>query len=175
MTDLRSPACLLFAALSLGAAACGKDGEELLGVWQVTTHTRNDTSCDAEGPPLGDPPFIKFISGEFFGQEYLEYVACTDAAGMACEEPGGLFGLLYAESIDDGMRAAIYSASGTASDCLLSSTISTATVTAAGLRIETRHRLEDNVSNTACDADDAEARGTSMPCVELEVLTGTRR
>lgn len=157
---------------ALGAPACDKDGDELLGVWQVTAHTLNDTSCDAEGPALSGPPFIKFIEGEIFGQDYLEYVACTDAAGTSCDEPGGLFGLLYAESIDDGMRAAIYAASGTSSDCLLSSTISTATVSGTALRIETRHRLQDNVSNTACDADDA--RGTSMPCVELEVITGAR-
>jgi hypothetical protein len=164
------------AALAAALAACGgDDGDALLGMWQVTAHTANETSCDAEGPAVAEPTFIKFIEGDFFGQEYLEYVACTDATGATCDEPGGIFfSLLYSESIDDGMRAEIFASSGTADDCLLSATTSDATVSGSTLRIETRHRREDNVTGTACTPDDAQARADSMPCAGLEVLTGAR-
>jgi hypothetical protein len=163
--------------VTLALAGCGgKDGEELLGVWSVSTHTRNDVSCDAEGAPVADgPAFIKFIEGELFGQEYIEYVSCTDAAGTSCDEPGGLFGTLYAEAISGGMRAEFYVASGTTESCFLTAVRSDATTSGDSLRIETRRRSEDNVTGTQCEAEDAESRKDSMPCVELEVLTGVRQ
>ncbi len=137
---IRSPLYALVTVVALVAGAgCGKDGDELLGVWQVTAHSRNQAGCDAEGAAVAEPAYIKFIAGSFFGQDYVEYVDCTDAAGAACDGPGGLFGLLYAESIDGGMRAAIHAASGSAADCLLSSTVSDAVVSGATIRIA--HRL----------------------------------
>jgi hypothetical protein len=162
-----------FVAFALVAtAACGKDGEELLGVWRVTTHDLDEVSCGEAAQPVVDgPPYIKFIEGEFFGQEYLEYVACSDPT--TCEGSGGIFfGLLYAESIDDGMRAVIYVASGSGDDCTLSATISNATAPDGMLRIETRMRMQGNVTGTTCEADDAEDRADSMPCVRYEVITG---
>jgi hypothetical protein len=170
----RSALCTLMATGIVGLAGCHKDGEELLGVWAVTSHTENDLGCDVEGAAVADPAFIKFVEGSFFGQDYYEYVACTDAGGAACEEPGFLFGLLYAEPIDGGMRAAIYAASGSPDDCLLSATVSDAVVAGAALRIETRRRVQDNVTGTRCDADDAQARAGSLPCDGLEVLVGAR-
>ena len=164
------------AALAAAATGCGQPYDDLLGVWQVTAHTDNPTGCDAEGPTVPDPPYIKFIEGEFFGQEYAEYVDCTDA-GVTCEESGGIFGaLLYAEEIDGGVRASIFAAShgGDPDDCLLSGTISDATVSGGVLRIETRHRSQDSVSGTACDSDDAKDRFSSLPCTGFEVLAGAR-
>lgn len=154
-------------------AGCGEPYDDLLGVWQVTAHTDNETGCDVEGPAVVDPPYIKFVEGSFFGQEYAEYVPCTDPA--TCEEGGGLFfGLLYAEEIDGGVRAVIYAASGAPADCLLSGTVSDAVLRAGELRIETRHRSQDNVTDSSCDADDAQSRFNSLPCTGLEVLTGQR-
>lgn len=164
----------LGAGLAAGLAGCGKDGEELLGMWQVTAHTENPAGCEAEGPAVTDPPFIRFAEGSFFGQDYFEYVACRDAAGADCDPSAGLFTLLYAEPVAGGMRAAIYAASGSSDDCLLAATISDAVVTAGALRIETRRRHQDGVTDSACDADDAEARAATLPCTELEVLVGQR-
>lgn len=157
-------------------AGCGQPYDDLLGTWQVTAHTENELGCDTEGPVVADPPYIKFIEGEFFGQEYAEYVACTDA-GVTCEESGGIFGaLFYAEQIDGGVRASIFAAShgGDPDDCLLSRTISDATIAGGMLRIETRSRSMDSVSGTACDSDDAKARFSSLPCTRFEVITGAR-
>ncbi len=168
--------CALLPALAAALAAvagCGQPYDDLLGVWQVTAHTDNQTGCEAEGPPVVDPPFIKFVEGEFFGQEYAQYVACTTPA--TCEDPGGLFGgLLYAEEIDGGVRAVIYSASGSPADCLLAATVSDATVVGGALTIETRRRSQDNVTDSSCDADDAQARAASLPCDGYEVIEGAR-
>jgi len=175
----RGSVTLLVAVVPALAAAAGCGGnpwDDVLGTWQVTAHTENTTSCDAEGPAVVDPPYIKFIEGEIFGQEYAEYVACTDA-GVTCEESGGLFGaLFYAEEIDGGVRASIFAAShgGDPNDCLLSGTISDAIVSGGVLRIETRSRSQDNVSGTACDSDDAKSRFADMPCTRLEVIAGAR-
>jgi hypothetical protein len=165
----------LIAAGALAAGCGGPPYEDLLGVWQVTAHTENTTGCDVEGPAVAEPPYIKFVEGELFGQEYAEYVACTDPA--TCDEPGGLFfSLLYAEEISGGVRAVIYGAShgGDPNDCLLSGTISNATITAGALRIETTHKSEEHVSGTACDSDDAKARWDTMPCTGYEVIAGVR-
>lgn len=167
-----------FVILLLAAAAgCGQPYDDLLGVWQVTSKTQNDTVCDTEGPAVADAaPYLKFVEGEFFGQEYAQYVECSDA-GTTCEDPGGLFGgLLYAEEISGGVRASIFAAShgGDPNDCLLSGTISDATISGGMLRIETRHRTEDNVSGTACESDDAQARFAQMPCSGYEVTLGVR-
>ncbi|HUQ05903.1 MAG TPA: hypothetical protein VM261_25550 [Kofleriaceae bacterium] len=164
------------AVLATGAAGCGQPYDDLLGVWQVTSKTENDTVCDTEGAAVTDAaPYLKFVEGEFFGQEYAQVVDCTDA--VTCEEAGGLFGgLLYAEEISGGVRATIYSAShgGDPNDCLLSGAISDATVSGGMLRIATRRRSQDNVSGTACDSDDAKDRFDSMPCTGYEVTLGVR-
>jgi hypothetical protein len=162
--------------LIAAAAGCGQPYDDLLGVWQVTSRTENETVCGTEGPPITDgAPYLKFVEGEFFGQEYAQIVDCTDAA--TCEEAGGLFGgLLYAEEISGGVRASIYSAShgGDPNDCLLAGAISDATISGGMLRIETTRRSQDSVSGTACDSDDAQSRFDAMPCSGYEVTLGTR-
>lgn len=166
---------LVAAAAGLVAAGmgCGNPYDDLLGVWQVTAHTENETGCEAEGPAVAEPPYIKFVEGSFFGQEYAEYLACTDA-GTACDEPGGLFGLLYAEEISGGMRAQIYASSGSPEDCILSGTVSDAVVEGGQLRIETRSRTLDNVTDSSCDPDDTQARWDELPCTRYEVIVGAR-
>lgn len=167
---------LVAAAAALGAAAagCGNPYDDLLGVWQVTAHTENAAGCDAEGPAATDSsPYIKFVEGSFFGQEYAEYLACTDA-GTTCDEPGGLFGLLYAEEISGGMRAQIYASSGSPEDCVLSGTVSDAVIRGGELRIETRSRSLDNVTDSSCDPDDTQARWDDLPCNRYEVIVGVR-
>jgi hypothetical protein len=169
------PLLALLAATAAGSAGCGKDGEELMGVWQVTSHTLNEAGCTAEGPAVeAGPRFVKFIRGEFFGQDYLEYVECPDATGAACDDGGNIFGLLYAEPIDGGMLAEAYGASGSADNCLYSSTESRAVAPDSMLRIETRRNRQDDVTGTACDLDEAEARKNTLPCAELEILIGER-
>ena len=35
-------------------------------------------------------------------------------------------------------------------------------------------RVQDNVTDSACDADDAQARAGSLPCTTYEVIAGVR-
>jgi len=161
------------AAFAAATAGCGEPYDDLLGVWRVTAHTENEAGCDGEGPAVAGPPYIKFIEGSFFGQEYAEYIACADA-GTMCDEPGGLFGLLYAEEISGGVRAQLYASSGSPEDCVLSGTVSDATVQGGQLRIETRSRSQDNVTDSSCDPDDTEARWADLPCTRYEVIVGAR-
>jgi hypothetical protein len=155
-------------------AAGDAPGAELVGVWQVTSHTRNENGCGAEGPTVLGPAFIKFVEGQLAGQRYLEVVGCQDAAGTTCDSTGGSL-LFYAEPIPAGLRASVFIASGTPSDCFLSALASDATVAGTSLRIETRQREEDGVTGTQCETDDAEARQATMPCISFEVLTGLRQ
>lgn len=167
---------LLFLAaltpLALVTTACGDDPSPLLGVWQVTTHTANPTACDAEGPAVAEPPFIKFIEGEFFGQEFVERVDCTSAT--MCDEGGNLFGEIYSESIDGGLRASIYASSGDSTACVLSGSRADATIADGVLRIEKRRYASGTLSGVTCEPETAEAMLATLPCVELEVMTGTK-
>jgi len=157
-------------AAGAGAAGCG-GGVDLSGGWQVTAHTVNDTACDAPGPAVADPPYIRFERDSLFGQKYYQWGPCTDATEASCDSGGGLFGLLYAKEIDNGWQAEIYVASGAAGDCLLSATVSTAVVEEEVLSIETR-RSELDHANTPCES--ADEAMMQMPCVGLEMMTGVR-
>ncbi len=158
--------------LAFATAACGDDPSPLLGVWQVTAHTANPAGCGAEGPAVTEPPFIKFIEGEFFGQEFVERVDCTSAT--MCDDSASLFGELYSESIDGGLRASVYASSGDSTACVLSASRADATITGGALRIEKRRYASGTLSGVTCEPDTAEAMFATLPCVELEVMTGTR-
>lgn len=169
---VRLATAAILAPLALTTAACGDDPSPLLGVWQVTAHTENPAGCDAEGPAVAEPPFIKFIEGEFFGQEFVERVDCTSAT--MCDEGGNLFGELYTESIDGGLRSSIYASSGDSTACVLSGSRSDATIANGALRIETRRYASGTLTGVTCEPETAEAMLTTLPCVELEVMTGTK-
>ncbi|MBP8806373.1 MAG: hypothetical protein KBG48_21945 [Kofleriaceae bacterium] len=158
--------------LALTAAACGDDPSPLLGVWQVTAHTANPAGCDAEGPAVAEPPFIKFIEGEFFGQEFVERVDCTSAT--MCDEGGNLFGELYTEDIPNGLRSSIYASSGDSTACVLSGSRADATIVNGVLRIEKRSYASGTLAGVTCEPETAEAMLATLPCVELEVTTGTK-
>jgi hypothetical protein len=165
----RRPWIVVFAVV--GLLGCGDDPSPLVGVWQVTTHTRNPTGCASEGAAVVDPPFLKFVAGSLLGQDYVERVDCTTATD--CEDAGGLFGLFYAEPIDGGLRASVYVSSGDMTRCTLAAQRSDATVAGPALRIETRRFEGRDLVGVVCDPDTAEAMQATLPCAELEVITGT--
>lgn len=153
-------------------AACGDDPSPLLGVWQVTSHTMNPSACDVEGAAVADPPYIKFIESEFFGQTFVERVDCTSAT--TCDESASLFGETYSESIADGLRGSVYASSGDSTRCILSGSRWEARLVDGAVRIEKRHYVSGDLVGVTCDPDTTEAMFDTLPCVELEVMTGTR-
>lgn len=164
-------ALLAVAALST-VVACGDDPSPLLGVWQASTHTLNPTACDAEGPAVADPPFFKFVESEFFGQTFVERLDCTSAT--ACDESNGIFGEAYSEDIEGGMRGSVYASSGSETSCSLTALRWEARIVDGAVRIEKRRLVGENLTGITCDPDTAEAMVATLPCVELEVLTGVR-
>jgi hypothetical protein len=160
------------AAVDAGAIDAEPVGEELVGVWQLSSHTRDEDGCD-QPVPVADPAYIRFVAGEVAGQRYVEWVACTDAGGLTCDAPGMNY-LYYAEPIAGGARAAIYVAGGEPADCTLAATISDATLTGADLRVETRTRQQSNVTDTSCTTEDARARAATMPCSRFDLMLGAR-
>lgn len=160
-------------ALVALAAGCGDDPSPLVGVWQVTTHFRNDTACDVPGTPVTDPPFIKFSEGSLLGQDYVERVDCASAT--MCDESGGLFGELYAEEIAGGLRATVYVSSGDATRCTLAAMQADATIGDDGTLNLDRRRFEGrDLVGLSCTTDEAEQMLATLPCVELEGLAATR-
>lgn len=149
-------------------------GPDLVGVWQVTAHTENNTGC-TPGPAVVDPPYLEFTQQELFGQTYFQWAPCTSPT--TCEMPNGLFGLSYAAPIPDGWEAQIYITSGDMTACTLGATVSTAVVGADGtLTITTRISERTGVTGTACETDEAQAalEANQMTCIGLEVITASR-
>lgn len=82
--------CLILAAGLTGCGGDGDDGGEFVGTYEVTKHTLNDTSCDAEGPAVTDgDAFFKLVMGDIMGFPILEYYSCTSAT--ECEDTSDLF------------------------------------------------------------------------------------
>lgn len=166
----------LVPALAALLAGCTEtaDGPDLTGVWRVTLHTENTAGC-TPGATLTDPAYLKFSKESIFGQEYFQYVGCSDA-GVTCEPSNGLFGLSYASPITDGWQAEIYSSSGDPAHCSMTATVSTAVVRGGGLTIETRSSVASDVAVTDCSPDEAKARlaAGTLTCERFEQFTAVR-
>lgn len=160
--------------VALALAACGGHAQEpLLGDWQVQTHTRNTTSCDAEGPAATTPAVVRFQLSDVLGQAVLELVDC-DAAG-ACAPSAGVAGRLFTENVPGGKRADAFAAFGTGSACQLGARRTDATIAPDGtLRVETRRWEERELSGVVCDVATAERMLASLTCLELDVITATQ-
>ena len=167
----------LVPALAVLLAGCTEtaDGPDLTGVWRVTLHTENTAGC-TPGAALTDPAYLKFSKESIFGQEYFQYVGCSDA-GITCDAGNGLFDLSYATSIPDGWQAEIYSSAGDPAHCSMTATVSTAVVGRDGaLTIETRSSTAADIAVTDCSPDEAKARlaAGTLTCERFEQLSAVR-
>jgi hypothetical protein len=155
----------------LFVAACGGP-PDLTGTYMVTAHTVSSPTCDAPAPAT-DPAYVVFEQSSLLGQEYFSYEGCNDAAGTDCPFGAGL--LFYAEEIDDGWRAAVYSSSsGGGTSCILSYISSDAILRGDTLTIDTvEHEDGSDRPEIECDPDTAQSLGTSMPCIGVEHIEAT--
>lgn len=119
------------------------------------------------------PVALKFAKAELFGSDYFYYEECEDLAGANCAG-SGLFGNSFAEPIEGGWGGVISSSGGSAPNCTISFTEQTATLQGTLLIVESTTYGEDVTTEAECSTDEAEKRGTSMPCASHERIEATK-
>jgi len=165
-------ACFAIVVLVMGCA----DDVELAGIYEVTSEV-GSSPCGADLPITGGAPYIKFVRGEFLGTTIYNYQDCMDAAGTDCESSGGLFGALT-EPIANGWLGHLTSSSGTEAGgtCLLGLSETRATLDGSHLVIEKQTNEEEiPYVDATCTTDEADRRGTDMPCTEHHRIEASKR
>lgn len=166
------------------AAGCGDDKlSELDGMYELDSWTDNPDSCDAEGPAAleeGNTSHFFVRNDEFFGQEFLAAVTCSDlqeCRDMAAEtDTLFLGGFLFDEGSDSSGWTG---KSGFLGGENCDGEVQVATLTGepgTAVTIERRSYVVTDValdSEGECDFDDAYAQAESQPCATLEVVRGT--
>lgn len=164
---------LLPALICVALAACGgSDSASLEGFYEITSHTDNKEGCDAEGSAVTDYSHFRLTRDEFFGQPFLALDHCTAAADEACSDLGFFRAFIQA----DGEWTHQISTSSYLESCYLGYTHGTIIEEPEGaLRIEIRDYSQEDASlaEAQCTTDEAELRGTDMPCGSYEVFAGT--
>jgi len=162
--------------IALALAACGDSGTDaadLVGVYQVTLHTRNEAACDVEGGAVTDYDYFQLLEDEFLGQPYLSFGECTSSDPASCTD-GGLFSS-YFKVRGDWVNELHSSSGGGSISCYLGYVRGDLFPQGDGsLRFETRVYSEEDttLSEEECNTDEAEARGDSMPCESYEAIEG---
>lgn len=158
------------AILVVVASACGggSDAPDLGGMYQVTYHTRGDTSCTTEGAPVSDYAFFQMVDGFIDGFEIDE---CDTSDPQSCR--AGIID--FPEAGDGGWyQHAANTQTGGGTTCNLYRSEYSAVVMADGsLRIELRDWAEYGQRSEAdCTLDAAESLSGDANCELFEVITG---
>ena len=169
--------CLCLAWLSILVAGCGGGGspaEDLVGMYQVTTHTENEASCDVQGAAVEEDPYFRLSAQDVFGYTVLVLDTCTSADPTSCTDLG-VFSSFNQQGGEWVQEMSVSSGGGSYGPCLLTWMRGTLSEAAGTVTIERRtYSEEDTLTEEECDPDTAEARGDSMPCTRYEVLAGAR-
>lgn len=153
-------------------AGCSSD-VDLTGMYQVTADVAS-APCGADAPVPMPPAYLKFSSSSVFGAKVVSYESCDDAAGTTCQSFGGLFGG-FSEPIDNGWRGIESYDSFSGTLCSLGYNERTAILTGSMLVIEeTAYQDSPDLDEAHCTTDEAEQRGTTMPCEMHEHVEATR-
>ncbi len=164
----------LIATIVSMAACTGSSSSELAGVYQITHHTSNETSCAREGPGAIRYSHFQLSLEDFFEQQLLAFGECQSASPDTCSGMGLFSG--YLDMGDEQISEISSSSGGGALACLLGFSRGTITETSIGeVRIERRRYsdTDDTLSEDRCSTDEASARGSDMPCDRFEVIIGT--
>ena len=181
---MKGPSTLVLWGALAAVPGCGSDGTsssgpspiDISGVYVVTHHTRNASSCDTEGTELATYTHFQAVSTSGSGFSVVE---CGSADPASCTTPSAApFNGQLIAAFDtpeaDGWSLEIV-ASSTLSGCRLIFETDRAVLTDAELRIESRDYGEDtDPAGPNCSIEAAAARNTSMPCEEFVVVAGTR-
>ncbi|MFC1654647.1 hypothetical protein ACFL2F_02475 [Myxococcota bacterium] len=162
--------CIILAA---GLTACGGDGSDFEGTYEVTKHTLNDTACDVEGPEVtGGDAFFKLQMGDLMGFAILEYYSCTSAT--ECEEYSDLFKSFA--KLQGKWRIETQMASGWDTECNISEAQGVLEKTDLGVKLEIRTtQAAITLTGTEeCDTDLVDKYSSQMVCGEYEVIEATK-
>jgi hypothetical protein len=159
-----------------GSSSSSPTGIDISGVYAVTHHTRNASSCAVEGADLATYTHFQAVATSRSGYTVVE---CGSADPASCPSPsdaafnGQLIAAFDTPEID-GWSLELAGAS-TLSGCHLSFLSERAVLEVNELHIESRDYGEDTtLAAVDCSAEAAAARGTSLACEEFVVVTGTR-
>lgn len=168
---MKTPPTILLLVLVFG---CGDSKVDLTGMYQVTYHTQSDTDCSVEGAAVDEPAYFLMEEDEIFGRAYFSMSECETADEATCSGGGLFFGMIFSIPIDDGWKGQMSMSSGSGDPCALTYSEASAVFQEDdSLRVETRAWSEEvTVAEGECGTELAEARGTSMPCVNFEVMVG---
>jgi hypothetical protein len=171
---------MTFCALAL--AGCGDDdegppGPDIAGIYEVTHHTLNETACDAEGPDVSDPPFIRLELQQIVGIWTYGFSPCDSADPGSCFSLG-ILSTAFTSSDGSAWHGDITSSNGgdEFGVCKLTASRSLARPTAEGVHMEFRSSSGEapDLTGEACDPDAARARAESFPCNRFEVFDGRK-
>ena len=169
--------CVPLAAMLLVAAllvpACGNDNVDLTGVYRVDADLAS-MPCGNDQPIMMPPVALKFEKENFFGAELYTYGECDDLAATTCTT--GALNDGFSEPVAGGWKGIVTTSGGGGSLCTISYTEQTAILHGTLLIIESTH-YSDQVDNTPtlCTTDEAERRGTSMPCYSHAHIEATKQ
>jgi len=198
MNNLNKLFCSSLVAITGGLAACSKDEKnnnldtQLNGIYEITSFTENDTSCDAEGVSVLEQKTERFLlvyKSTFFGIDFINASSCLDQA--ECEQQlldvsnenffSFSFGYSFYEGNDSagfiGETVSAFSSGFETTECEGSvASQSLKKLGESGIEI----RSENTQSNVflkregVCDTDDAKAAAAGNSCSKLEVINAQR-
>jgi hypothetical protein len=162
------------AALLLVIAACGgSSSTDLTGMYRVDVAV-SSMPCGNDAPIAMPPAFLKFAKDEFLGQSYFKYDECKDEAGTDCPNSGGLFTGFF-EPISNGWKGVVTSSSGAGGMCSLTYFEQTAVLKDLTLVVDASSFSDDvSLPDDQCEPEEAEKRGTDMPCEEHTRFEATK-
>lgn len=162
---------LLSTIVAAVISACGGgDGSDLEGTYEVTKHTLNDGSCDAEGPEVtGGETHFKLEMGELFGFPILQYFPCTSAT--ECED---IADFLFTKMHGDWVMQ-VTSSYELNDECNLEESTGSLSGTDLGVAIEIKssQAVVTPSGGEECDPDLVDTYQDQMMCTEYEVVEGT--
>lgn len=162
---MRLTLCLLF----LGA--CGSD-VAIEGMYQTTYQTSNPSGC-TEGPQMIQKPFFQIKRNDILGHALYTAEFCDTMDPTSCS--GSLVGAVLTQPTDNGWTGTVTVSSGSGGSCSLEYITGSAVLSGSKLHAEVK-QYGDTVSlpDSQCTTDEAQRRGTSLPCKSFDVVEGTR-
>ncbi|MGB5704237.1 MAG: hypothetical protein WBM48_15565 [Polyangiales bacterium] len=182
---MRITAILTLLPLLASSAGCGEDeaSTEFAGVYEIETWTKNDGSCDEEGPSILEQQsqmmfFVRIES--FLFSSYLRAQRCpnlsecqTRSADPAMVVTGGWS---FADGGDsNGWTSSSFFSESTdqCTGTFESASLSSPSDGVLEIRIEQRTGVEFPLGPDGCDVERAAAAAEDRPCVSLEVIRAT--